>query len=65
MSCLASLGVLCVAFLAFLALSLALSLVGFPFSLWCSRSAQFSLYIVGLDKQSYVELVANHYKCLV
>ena len=25
----------------------------------------FSLYIVSLDKQSYVELGANQYKCLV
>ena len=49
----------------FFGLSLALSLVGFPFLLGCSRSARFSLYIVGLDKQSYIELIANQYRCYI
>ena len=45
-------------FALFLVLSFALSLVGFPFSLRYSRSTCFSLYIINLDKQLYVELAA-------
>ncbi len=69
------LGVLCVVFLLYilcvtsfalsLTLSLALSLVRLPFLLWFNRSAHFSLYIVDLDQQLYVELVINQYRCLV
>ena len=66
MSCLALFGILCVASLtSFLGSSLALSLVKFLFLLEYSRSARFSFYIVGLDKQLYVELVANQYRCLI
>ena len=58
--------VLCIMSLnLFFGLSLALSLVGFPFSFGCSRPARFSLYIVGLDKQSYIKLVANQYMCYI
>ncbi len=56
--------VLCIVSLALslalsLASSLTLSLAEFPFLLTCSRSAYFSLYIVSLDKQLWVELAAN------
>ena len=57
---------LCLMFCALcLTFSLALSLVGFLFSLRYSKFARFSFYIVSLDKQLYVKLVANQYRCLV
>ena len=66
MSSLASLSVLCVVSpTLFLSLSFILSLVGFLFLLECSRSARFSFYIIGFDKQSYVELVTNQYRWFV
>ena len=48
-----------------LALFLGLSLIGFLFSLGCSRSAYFSLYIISFDKQSYVKIAANQYRYFV
>ena len=74
MSCLLSLGILCALSLALslasslalsLVLSLTLSLVTFSYLLGCDKSAHSSLYIIGLDKQSYVELITNQYRCFV
>ena len=48
-----------------LASFLILSLVRFPFSLRYNRFTRFSLYIISLDKQLYVKLVANQYKCFI
>ena len=45
--------------------SLTLSLAGFSFSLRYSRSACFSIYIIGLDKQLYIKLVDNQYRRLI
>ncbi len=63
-------------FCTFLALSLALCLLryvsrlvsrplGFCFRLSVVDLLVFLLYIISLDKQSYVELVVNQYRCLV
>lgn len=48
-----------------LAQSFALSLIRFLSLLQISRSACSLFCITSLDKQSYVELVANQYKCFV
>ena len=77
--CIASLlCVLCIAFFASffalfftsslalsLILSLVLSLIRFPCLLKYSRFAFSFLYIVSLDKQTYIELVTNQYRCFV
>ena len=48
-----------------LTLSFVLSLITFPCLLGCNISARSFLYIVGFNKQSYVELVANQYRCFI
>ena len=44
---------------------LAIFLIRFLFSLEYSRSACFSLYIISFDKQLYIKIAANQYKCLI